>query len=434
MLVGGSRSGKTFLLCRAIVTRAWKFKETRHVILRQRGNAVRQSIGLDTMPKVLRTCFPEMKVKEDKSLGRWIVEENGSEIWMGGLDDKERVDKILGTEFATMYFNECSQIPFSSIETALTRLAQQAKGDDFVQRAYYDLNPTGNRHWSYRQFVEHKNPMNLRPLRNPDNYKWLRVNPVDNAANLSESYLDELASGSDRSRKRFFEGEFIAEIEGALWSTETIERGRLDPVSPADTKALGITRIAIGVDPSGTSGAEEDRSNAVGIIVMGKQPGTKGRAFVLEDLTINAHPSVWAKIVASAADKWDADVIVAEKNYGGEMVRHTIKTADPQARIKLVTASRGKHIRAEPIAALYEESDGGKSGGYTGRVHHCGRFDGLEEELCNMSADGYHGQSSPNRLDALVWAGTELFGKSVVSSDALIAFGGGSTFIREPTL
>lgn len=430
MLFGGSRSGKTFLICRAICVRAHRFRETRHIILRQRANAVRNSIFMDTMPKVMRLCFPGVTFDEDKSIMRWKLPWSGSEIWCGGLDDKERIDKILGTEYASMYFNEGSQIAFANIETALSRLAQKSDQEGFIQRAYYDLNPAGNRHWSHRMFIEHKHPTTLRPLSHPENYAHFRINPGDNRENLTKEYIEELEASSERIRKRFLLGEYVPEMEGALWNSECIERGRLEPIKPAELSQLGISRVVVAVDPSGSDG-EGDQANDIGIVVMARAPGTKGHGFVLEDATLNAHPKVWSQVVCAIADKWGADCIVAEKNFGGEMVRHTIKTANVQARVKLVTASRGKHVRAEPIAALYEESPGEKDGLYSGRIHHCGRFDKLEDELCNMSVSGYQGLSSPNRLDALVWAGTELFGKGVVSSEALVVSGNLSPFPRE---
>lgn len=430
LLFGGSRSGKTFLTCRAVVVRAHRFSETRHVILRQKANAVRNSIFLDTMPKVFKLCFPEMKVREDKSLLRWVLEDSGSEIWTGGLDDAERIDKILGTEYATLYFNECSQIAFQNIETARSRLAQTHHDPAFVQRAYYDLNPVGNRHWTYREFVEHKHPLTLRPLAAPEQYAWMQINPRDNMQNLSQAYIDELANSSDRTRKRFLEGEYVPELDGALWNSETIERGRMEAVLPSEVEQLGISRIVIGVDPSGSDG-ESDDANAIGIVVMGKQAGSKAHGFVLEDATINAHPKIWAKLLTQLVDKWGADCIVAEKNFGGEMVRHVIKTENPRAAIKMVTASRGKHIRAEPVAALYEEEPGSKGGAYGGRMHHCGRFDGLEDEMCQTTVNGFQGPTSPNRLDAMVWCATELFGKSIVSPDALVVGGSLSPFPRE---
>lgn len=431
MIFGGSRSGKTFLICRAIAIRAHKFEASRHVILRQKANAARNSIFLDTMPKVFKLCLPQLDVREEKSLQRWVFPHNDSEIWVGGLDDKERIEKILGTEYASMYFNECSQIAFQNIETARSRLAQQINQSGFIQRAYYDLNPVGNRHWSFREFIEKKHPLTLRRLANADQFASIQMNPKDNAENLSAAYIEELENSSDRTRRRFLLGEYVPEMEGALWNAETLERGRLDPVLPGETAQLGISRIAIGVDPSGASGADDADANAIGIVVVGRQSGTKGRGFVLEDATLVAHPKVWAQVVCNLVDKWGADCIVAEKNFGGEMVRHTIKMANPMARIKVVTASRAKHVRAEPIAALYEEEAGGTGGAYAGRFQHCGRFDQLEDELCNMTTSGYQGLTSPNRLDALVWAASELFGKTPVSPDAFIASGTFARFPRE---
>lgn len=423
--MGGSRSGKTFLLTRSVCVRAHLYAGTRHAIIRNRLNAVRNTIGMDTLPKVLALCFPALHVRALDNYTRFVFP-NGSEIWLLGLDDKERVDKILGFEFSTIYFNECSQISWTSAETALTRLAQNVPG--CRQRAYYDLNPTGNRHWTYRLFIEKKTADGRRKQRRPEQFQWMKLNPADNVENLSKEYLEELENSGPRARKRFWEGEYTPEIDGALWTIERIEQNReleIDPLSDQgqnDLKRLKISRIVVAVDPSGTTGDEEERSGDVGITVCGRQAGNKARGFLLDDRTGNHSPAQWARIVTELVDKWGADCIVAEKNYGGEMVRSTIKTANPYARVKLVTASRGKHIRAEPVAALSDE----------GRISHCGRFDDLEDELCNMSTDGYHGQLSPNRLDAMVWGFTELFEKSMVSSSAKVVTGKAPFFQREP--
>ena len=150
LLVGGARSTKTFTYVKQIVNRAMDAANSRHAILRFRNNAVWASVGRDTLPKVMRLCFPGVVLTGPHAEGYFKLP-NGSEIWLAGLDEKERVEKILGMEFATIFFNECSQIPYSSVLAALTRLAQtclKANGDPLLQRAYYDLNPTNKRHWS----------------------------------------------------------------------------------------------------------------------------------------------------------------------------------------------------------------------------------------------------------------------------------------------
>src|SRR3990167_5502160 len=219
-LVGGSRSGKTFLIVRQIMVRALKAPESRHVILRYRFNAVRAAVWLDTLPKVNKLCFPEVTIKPQRQDG-FVELPNKSQIWMSGLDEKERVEKVLGSEYASIFFNECSQIPYQSIVIARTRLAQSTGG--LALRAYYDLNPTGKAHWTNRLFGEHRDPMTLMPLAEPGEYARLFMNPRDNAENLPAGYIEsELESLPERQKKRFLEGVYVDEIDGALWALETI--------------------------------------------------------------------------------------------------------------------------------------------------------------------------------------------------------------------
>ena len=124
MLYGGSRSGKTFILVYAILVRALRAAGSRHAILRLHANTVRQSIRFDTLPKVVKLAFPGLGLSESK-VDQLIRLPNGSELWFGGLDTEERADKILGKEFSTIYFNECSEIGYEAVNTALTRLAQK---------------------------------------------------------------------------------------------------------------------------------------------------------------------------------------------------------------------------------------------------------------------------------------------------------------------
>src|SRR5580704_18286361 len=142
LLVGGARSGKTSLLVHEIARRALQPDPSRHAILRLHANAARSSIALDTLPKVFSLWYPNDRLKSHRTEGYFSLE-NGSEIWIGGLDDDDRVEKILGREYATIFLNECSQIPYSSVLIALTRLAQVAH--NLKQAAYYDLNPTNQR-------------------------------------------------------------------------------------------------------------------------------------------------------------------------------------------------------------------------------------------------------------------------------------------------
>ena len=198
MLFGGSRSGKTFLLTRNVVMRALKAPQSRHAILRFRFNAIKASIVMDTFPKVMSICFHGVNYTLSKT--DWFAElENGSQIWFGGLDDKERTEKILGMEFATIYLNECSQIPQGSRDIAVTRLAQQVtqvignrQDRPLKPRMYYDCNPPSKVHWSYRMFVEKRDPETKKSLANPEDYACFQINPQDNAENISAGNIETI--------------------------------------------------------------------------------------------------------------------------------------------------------------------------------------------------------------------------------------------------
>ena len=398
MLFGGSRSGKTFLLVRNVCMRALKAPKSRHAILRFRFNAIKASVVFDTFPKVMELAFPGVKYTISKT--DWFAEfENGSQIWFGGLDDKERAEKILGMEFATIYLNECSQIPQGSRDIAVTRLAQQVnqviKGrvsKTLKPRMYYDCNPPSKAHWAYRLFVEKRDPETKKPFPNPDDYACFQINPKDNAANVSAGYLETLQGLSARLRKRFLDGSFADATPNALFADDVFEKWRV-----IDGNLPDFVRVVVAVDPSGSGDADNADNDAIGIVVAAL--GTDGNAYLLEDCTVKAGPATWGKVATDAFERHQADVIVGETNYGGEMVRFTIQTARPRTVYKAVNATRGKVVRAEPIAALYEQ----------GKVRHVGDFFELEDELSAFSTVGYTGEKSPNRADAAVWALAELF-------------------------
>lgn len=394
MLFGGSRSGKTFLLVRNTILRGLKAPNSRHAILRFRFNHIKSSIILDTFPKVMRTAFPG--VPYDLSKTDWFAQlPNGSEIWFGGLDDKERTEKILGQEYATIYFNECSQIPEHSRAIAMTRLAQLATTEDgsaLKPRAFYDMNPTNKLHWAYRMFVQKIDPDTKKPLPDPENYVYCQMNPGDNLENLSVGYLNTLQGLSQRLQKRFLRGEFADATQNALFNDENFETWRV-----VDGSLPDMVRIVVAVDPSGSGDTDNADNDAIGIAVAGL--GVDGNAYLLEDLTIKAGPATWSRVVADAYERHEADCVVAEMNFGGAMVKHTIQTANRRIPFRPVTATRGKVVRAEPVSALYEQ----------GKVRHVGYLRELEEELCGFTTNGFVGANSPNRADAAVWAIVSLF-------------------------
>lgn len=197
MLFGGSRSGKTFKICRAIIVRASK-TQSRHAILRLNFNHCKTSIWMDTLPKVFRLCFPNLPVTWNKT-DYYVSFPNGSEIWIGGLDDDKRVEKILGKEYSTMFFNECSQLSWDSVQIALTRLAEKS---GLKNKVYYDENPPTKRHWSYWVFVKKVHPETGETLAE-DDYASMLMNPQDNIENIDENYLKLLESLDEKQKKRF---------------------------------------------------------------------------------------------------------------------------------------------------------------------------------------------------------------------------------------
>jgi len=212
-----------------------------------------------------------------------------------------------------------------------------------------------------------------------------------NAANLAPGFLDAMAAayGGSALGRQEIEGLLIDDPPGALWTRSQVEAAGCDSVPELD-------RIVVAVDPPASAGP---RSDECGIVVAGAVgEGPQRRAVVLADMSFGpAMPADWAARVARAYARFDADAVIAEANQGGEMVREVLRAADAGLPVRLVHASRGKRVRAEPVAALYA----------AGRVSHAGRFAALEDQMCAFgSPDAAEG--SPDRVDALVWAVTEL--------------------------
>lgn len=397
LLDGGSRSGKTALFVRAICHRAIKAPRSRHAILRFRFSHVKESIGMDTLPKVMRECFPQIPCNINKS--DWFLPlPNSSEIWLGGIDDKERTEKILGKEFATILLNECSQIPFNSRNLIVTRLAQKCEYNiDGVVRQlslkmYYDQNPPSKSHWAYQLFYLNRDPETKQQITDANDYAKMSINPRDNIANLPADYITSLEKLPTRLRKRFLDGQYGDTAPDALWTEELIDRWRI-----VNEELPRMLKIVVAVDPSGSADTDNAANDEIGIIVVGL--GIDGNAYMLEDCTVKAGPKIWGDVATSAYDRHMANIIVAETNFGGEMVKFVVHAAKPNVPFKKITASRGKAVRADPISVLHEQ----------GKIRFDGTFMQLEDELCGFTSRGYLGTNSPNRADAFVWAVSELF-------------------------
>jgi phage terminase large subunit-like protein len=208
----------------------------------------------------------------------------------------------------------------------------------------------------------------------------------DNAANLAPSALEHLLktyAGTHLERQEI-DGELLPDVPGAIVTAEMLASARVET-------APELSRIVVGVDPSGGR-------NEQGIVAFGR--GVDGHGYVLADRSGVFSPEGWGRRTVELYGYLRADHVAAERNYGGDMVESTIRTVDPRVPVHMVTASRGKHVRFEPIGSLFEQK----------RIHLVGTFEKLEDEICCFTPDSYDGEGSPNRADALVWAAFDALG------------------------
>ena len=222
-----------------------------------------------------------------------------------------------------------------------------------------------------------------------------RASMMDNEANLSPEMIREIRASYEGTRfgDQEIYGKLLIDVPGALWTHSSFA-----PCSMPDLAALD--RIVVAVDPSGAADAKSS-SDEIGIVVAGVIYGEdrgEDRFIVLQDATMIGSPNQWATVVCRAYEDFAADRVVAEANFGGGMVDHTIRSVNANVPVRMVTASRGKALRAEPVAALYER----------GQVAHVHGLDKLEAQMVQMTVTGYMGEASPDRVDALVWALTDL--------------------------
>jgi phage terminase large subunit-like protein len=228
----------------------------------------------------------------------------------------------------------------------------------------------------------------VRELRKRDDCVVTRGSTRDNRANLAPKFLAMLERRYKGTRvgAQEVEGELLEDTPGAIWTTELLERTRV-------AEAPDLVRHVVAVDPAASAKPDSD---STGIIVAAKGVDLDG--YLLADRSCKLSPLGWGQRAVDAFHEFEADLVVAEVNNGGDMVETILRTIDPEIPVKKIHAKKAKHLRAEPVAALYEQ----------GRAHHVGRFPELEAELCGFTPDGYTGEGSPDRADAAVYALREL--------------------------
>jgi phage terminase large subunit-like protein len=262
--------------------------------------------------------------------------------------------------------------------------------------ATWDMLQFALRLGDYPRQVVTTTPKNVRALKSVMKNPSTVVTHAPTEANkafLAQSFLEEVRARYDGTRlgRQELDGALLEDVDGALWTRAMIEAARGE-------KPPKFSRVVVAVDPAASGKAGSDQCGIVVVGVVTEGPPQEWRAWVLEDATVSAAPTEWARTVAKVFHRHAADRVIAEGNQGGEMVESVLRSVDALMPIRRVHARVGKSARAEPVAALYEQ----------GRITHLRGLGPLEDQLCQMSRTGFQGKGSPDRADALVWALTEL--------------------------
>jgi hypothetical protein len=324
---------------------------------------------------------------------------NGSRFLFLGLDDPE---KVRGLKCTTILINEANQVDYKTISTLRGRLSESFPtydpqtglfGPPLANKMLFDLNPTTKNSWDHKVFVEGVIPGDETPLPNfKTNFRYLTINAIDNKANLPESVFEDFLGSPEEQRRRDEHGMWSEDNPYALFNLSRIKRTPVDFVT--------LVEIVVAVDPAGTANAKSDMT---GIIVVGRD--ADGGLHVLEDATMKGSPDQWIAKAVELQQKYDANWIITERNYGRDILEQLMQRLAPSAPLKFVDAmGRGKRLRAEPVSAMYEQ----------GRVSHAGNFRDLEMQMIEFDSPNFRG--SPDRVDALVYGLLHLSGATIAPS------------------
>ena len=374
---GGRGSGKSHHFAEAAVGRAVRIPKTRIVCVREVQKSLKESVKLLIEDKIERFKAPGFRVLNDH-----IIAPNNGLILFQGMQDHtaESIKSLEG--FDVGYVEEAQTMTTRSLEMLRPTIRQDKTAKRPGSELWFSWNP---RHSS--------DPVDqlLRGPELPPNAIVVRANYRDNP--FFPDVLEEERAFDERTNPvrygHIWLGEYEPAAVGAIFNRQNIHDNRREA-------APNLARIVVAIDPAISAEAGSDET---GIVVVGL--GEDGRGYVLDDYSTKGPPEQWASRAIAAYDLHEADAIVAEVNQGGDMVKHTIQAVRKAVRVIEVRATRGKHVRAEPISALYT----------LGKISHVGAYPELEGQMCLMTAAGYEGEDSPDRVDAMVWGFTELFPK-----------------------
>jgi PBSX family phage terminase large subunit len=372
LITGGRGSGKSFSISLFLLNLTY---ESGHVILFTRWTMVSAFISI--IPEFIEKIELLNKEEDFEITQNQIVNKlTGSKILFKGIRTSQgtataNLKSISGV--TTWVLDEAEE---QHDENTFDRIDLSIRSKDKPNRVILVMNPSYKSHWIYKRWI----------AKPKQDCTYIHTTYLHNRQNLSKSFLDAAERTKSENLHRYnhlFLGEWLDDAEGMLWNREIINRSRIQT-------APELVRKIVAIDPAITANIGSDET---GIVVLGKDE--RGRIYVLEDLSGKYSPNEWSSLASSAVIRHGADCIVAEKNQGGEMVEAVIRQNDNKTRVKLVTATKGKYVRAEPAYSLYEQS----------KVFHVGNFPILESQMITFDPDK---GKSPDRVDALVWGITEL--------------------------
>jgi phage terminase large subunit-like protein len=372
LITGGRGSGKSWTLSLFLLNLTY---EEGHVILFTRWTLTSAFISI--IPEFIDKIDLMNKAEDFEITQSEIINKaTGSKILFRGIKTSQgtataNLKSIAGV--TTFILDESEEL---MDEDVFDRIDLSIRAVNKPNRVILVMNPSYKSHWIYNRFVKYP--------REDTNY--IHTTYLDNQNNLSPSFVAQAERTRTENLHRYnhlFLGHWLEDAEGMLWNRQIIERLRM-------ATAPQLERIVVSVDPAASANLDSDET---GIVVCAKD--AKGNGYVLEDLSGKYSPSQWAAVAVKAFERWNADCIVAEKNMGGDMVESVLRSQNTTARIKLVNATKGKYVRAEPIYSLYEQN----------KIYHIGQFPILENQMITFDPDK---GKSPDRVDALVWGFTEL--------------------------
>lgn len=377
ILTGGRGSAKSFHVADWLLKLTY---EAGHVILFTRWTMISAEISIipEFTDKIERY---ELEHVFDVQRNEIVNKLTGSKILFRGIQTSRgnQTANLKSIEGVTTWIiDEAEEL---TDEDTFDKINLSIRTSDLKNRVVMIMNPSFKTHFIYERFI----------TVDRDDTLHIHTDYTINTDNLSDDWISEAERIKEMNPKRYrhlFLGEWLEDQEGLLWNRAIINRSRV-------RQAPDLVRIVVSIDPAITAKAESDET---GIVVLGKDP--QGNGYVLEDGSGIYTPLQWATESQRLADKWGATAYIGENNQGGDMVESTIRQVDRKRRVKLVRATKGKYLRAEPVFSMYEQN----------RIFHVGEFPKLEQQMITFNPES--NEKSPDRVDALVHGLTELIGKS----------------------